>query len=143
MLNVAGSASLSMLLFVPPAMAIGLESIDFPALEAPSAPNASAQAQIDKLDAADDVFNNSSTLKDLLAKSETNKAKNRKAVADKYCYRQAELGIGDCGGLRYIPGMTKSGQQKPPKWLADFLGIKEEESDQKTMTLDDLLGPQD
>jgi hypothetical protein len=22
----------------------------------------------------------------------------------RYCYRQAELGIGDCGGLRYIPG---------------------------------------
>jgi hypothetical protein len=23
---------------------------------------------------------------------------------DKYCYRQAELGVGDCGGLRFIPG---------------------------------------
>lgn len=30
---------------------------------------------------------------------------------------QAELGVGDCGGLRYIPGMTKSGVQKRPEWL--------------------------
>jgi hypothetical protein len=26
----------------------------------------------------------------------------------RYCYRQAELGVGDCGGLKYIPGMTKA-----------------------------------
>ena len=34
----------------------------------------------------------------------------KKAIANKYCYRQAELGIGDCGGLRLIPGMTSSGK---------------------------------
>lgn len=30
------------------------------------------------------------------------------ALHYRYCYRQAELGIGDCGGLRYIPGMVIS-----------------------------------
>ena len=44
------------------------------------------------------------TLRRLLEQSAANKEKNRKAVADKYCYRQAEIGVGDCGGLRYIPG---------------------------------------
>jgi hypothetical protein len=29
--------------------------------------------------------------------------------------RQAELGVGDCGGLRYIPGLTESGKQKTPQ----------------------------
>ena len=24
--------------------------------------------------------------------------------SDKYCYRQAEIGVGDCGGLRFLPG---------------------------------------
>jgi hypothetical protein len=52
----------------------------------------------------------------LLAQSEANKAKNKRAIQDKYCYRQAELGIGDCGGLRLIPGMTDSGKQETPQW---------------------------
>ena len=55
-------------------------------------------------------------LQRLLAQSEANRAKNQKAVEEKYCYRQAELGIGDCGGLRLIPGMTDSGKQETPQW---------------------------
>ncbi len=56
--------------------------------------------------------------------------------------RQAELGIGDCGGLRYIPGMTESGKQKTPKWLADLLGIElPSEPEDGAMTLKELLGP--
>jgi hypothetical protein len=31
---------------------------------------------------------------------------------DKYCYRQAEIGVGDCGGLRYIPGERVWTQQR-------------------------------
>lgn len=76
------------------------------------------------LSAVEDNFEQSPTLKALLAKSEANKAKNKKAIADKYCYRQAELGIGDCGGLRLIPGFTESGKQKTPEWLAKMLGME-------------------
>lgn len=38
--------------------------------------------------------------------------------------RQAELGVGDCAGLRLIPGATKSGLQKRPEWMESlpFLG---------------------
>jgi hypothetical protein len=42
----------------------------------------------------------------------------------RYCYRQAELGIGDCGGLNLVPGMTKNGKQKSPEWLQSLLGVK-------------------
>lgn len=59
----------------------------------------------------------------------------------RYCYRQAELGIGDCGGLRYIPGMTKSGKQKTPKWLSDALGVEQPPATEgQGKTLADLLG---
>ena len=37
---------------------------------------------------------------------------------------QAELGVGDCGGLRYIPGMTKSGVQERPEWMNKLLGLE-------------------
>ena len=56
-------------------------------------------------------------IKGLLAKSESNREQRDKALREKYCYRQAELGIGDCAGLRLIPGATKSGVQKRPEWL--------------------------
>ena len=49
------------------------------------------------------------TLRRLLEQSAANKEKNKKAVQDKYCYRQAEIGVGDCGGLRYIPGESHKG----------------------------------
>ena len=59
----------------------------------------------------------------------------------RYCYRQAELGVGDCGGLRFIPGMTKNGKQKTPKWLEDVLGVQQPEVEGQGKTLADLLGP--
>lgn len=40
---------------------------------------------------------------------------------------QAELGVGDCGGLRYIPGMTKSGVQKRPEWMDKLFGMEGQE----------------
>ena len=36
--------------------------------------------------------------------------------------RQAEMGVGDCSGLRLIPGATKSGIQKKPEWLEKLVG---------------------
>jgi hypothetical protein len=35
------------------------------------------------------------------------------------------MGVGDCAGLRLIPGMTDSGKQKMPAWLAEKLGVKD------------------
>ncbi|PNH09224.1 hypothetical protein TSOC_004189 [Tetrabaena socialis] len=66
----------------------------------------------------------------LLERSEANKAKNKKEIQNKYCFRQAELGIGDCGGLRFIPGLTEKGKQETPQWLADLLGVEVPPSNQ-------------
>jgi hypothetical protein len=60
---------------------------------------------------------------------------------NRYCYRQAELGIGDCGGLRLIPGMTKSGKQETPEWLQKVLGVEVPKVENQGKTLEDLLGP--
>lgn len=59
------------------------------------------------------------------------------------CCRQAELGIGDCGGLRLIPGMTKSGKQRTPQWLQDLLGVQltPEQQNPDEITIEKLLGP--
>ena len=54
------------------------------------------------LAAADQAYQASPLLKELKARSEANRASNRRAIEAKYCARQAELGIGDCGGLRYV-----------------------------------------
>lgn len=35
------------------------------------------------------------------------------------------MGVGDCSGLRLIPGATKSGKQKTPKLLGKLLGKEE------------------
>ena len=51
---------------------------------------------------------------------------NKKATLDKYCQRQGEMGVGDCGGLRFIPGATRNGVQKRPEWLENLLGSGEE-----------------
>jgi hypothetical protein len=63
-------------------------------------------------------------------------------VLFRYCYRQAELGIGDCGGLRLIPGMTKSGKQETPEWLQKVLGVEVPKVEGQGKTLADLLGPE-
>jgi hypothetical protein len=53
--------------------------------------------------------------------------------------RQAELGVGDCGGLRFIPGLTENGKQKTPQWLADLLGVEVPESAPPGQTLKGLI----
>jgi hypothetical protein len=37
------------------------------------------------------------------------------------------MGVGDCGGLRFIPGATQAGKQRTPDWLANLLGIPQPE----------------
>lgn len=68
------------------------------------------------------AFEQSEFLRNLKDRTTANKAKNKKDLEDKYCYRQAEMGVGDCAGLRLIPGATKSGKQQTPEWLANILG---------------------
>jgi hypothetical protein len=78
--------------------------------------------------AAEETFASSDLLRTMKERTAANAARNKKAIADKYCYRQAELGIGDCGGLRYVAGATKSGKQKTPKALLKLLGKSDEEA---------------
>ena len=79
--------------------------------------------------AAEEAFASSDLLRTLTERTAANAASNQKAITDKYCYRQAEMGIGDCGGLRYVAGATKSGKQKTPKWMLKALGKSDEESE--------------
>jgi hypothetical protein len=71
----------------------------------------------DKLSAAEDSFRQSPLLNELKARTEANRESRAKELRDKYCMRQAELGVGDCAGLRLIPGATKTGVQKRPDWM--------------------------
>ena len=47
--------------------------------------------------------------------------RRKKELAEKYCRRQAEDGVGDCAGLRLIPGATRSGKQETPALLKGVL----------------------
>jgi hypothetical protein len=113
-------------------VALGLESIATPLdrlpTPIPGAGGAGSTRQKAALAAADEAYESSDLLRSLKERSAANAARNRKAIQDKYCYRQAELGIGDCGGLRYVPGATKSGKQKTPKALLKLLGKSEDEA---------------
>ena len=42
------------------------------------------------------AFEGSDFLKGLRERSEANKEKNKKDIFNKYCQRQAEMGVGDC-----------------------------------------------
>ncbi|GBF90790.1 hypothetical protein Rsub_03091 [Raphidocelis subcapitata] len=115
----------------PSALPQRLAALGAALLVATAAPGARAEegmfagmsdAQRSKLEAAEQQFQGSETLKLLKERSDANRARNKKAITNKYCARQAELGVGDCGGLRFVPGMTKNGKQKTPEWLAKALG---------------------
>ena len=141
-LELCTAASVALILTSSPlALATGLESIDI--ISAPPVPEAwkeSVAAQKKSQMDDEERFKSSDTLKQLLEKSKANKDKNRRSVANKYCYRQAELGIGDCGGLNLIPGLTDSGKQQTPQWLADLLGVEVPKSAQSEgVTLKDLI----
>ena len=59
-------------------------------------------------------------MRSLKERTEQNKDQRKRDLLDLYCRRQAELGVGDCAGLRLIPGATKSGVQKRPEWLDEW-----------------------
>lgn len=52
----------------------------------------------------EEAFQSSDFLKTLKERSAANKDERRKELLNRYCYRQAEMGVGDCSGLRLIPG---------------------------------------
>ena len=111
--------------------ALGLESISIPALDKAVAASSSSSStstntplsrQAAALADADAAFESSELLRTLKERTAANAETNKKAITDKYCLRQSELGVGDCAGLRLIPGATKSGKQKTPKLLAKLIG---------------------
>ncbi|EFN56341.1 hypothetical protein CHLNCDRAFT_144809 [Chlorella variabilis] len=110
-----------------PAAATGIESIDLPQLQIPEALAQKKARNQDIIDSAEKSFQESDLLRTLKERSEANRGANKKALEDRYCMRQAELGVGDCGGLRLIPGMTKSGVQKRPEWMNSLFGMEEQE----------------
>lgn len=106
-----------------PAIASGLESIPLPDMSSPVSDSVNDLANQWKernqatLDAAESKFQQSDLLRQLKEKSEANRKQRDKDLKDKYCIRQAEMGVGDCAGLQLIPGATKNGVQKRPEWL--------------------------
>ncbi|GAB4817469.1 hypothetical protein N2152v2_004515 [Parachlorella kessleri] len=134
-----GLAGLGLLAAFPrAAAAAGIESRDSPlSFPLPGPPSEGRNRNQAALDSAEDTFQNSDLLKGLLEKSAANKGRYKKELQDRYCRRQAEIGVGDCGGLRYIPGMTKSGVQKRPEWMEKVLG--EEKKDIQLRLSDAVL----
>jgi hypothetical protein len=51
------------------------------------------------------------------------------------------MGVGDCAGLRFVPGATKSGKQKTPEFLSKILGTEGKELDYEASgkTVEELL----
>lgn len=109
--------------------AFGIDTLQsiFPDRDPKAAAGAVGSVSRKKLQDAEDAFQSSDLLKKLKEQTSTNSKRNKIDLQNKYCYRQAEMGIGDCGGLQLIPGMTKSGKQKTPNWLNKVLGVKEED----------------
>lgn len=102
--------------------ASGLESIDLPTIDQPDAYKQWRSKNQAVLDSAEDEFQNSELLKTLKARSDEMRDQRQKEMREKNCLRQAELGVGDCAGLRLIPGKTKSGVQEKPQWLKKLVG---------------------
>ena len=63
----------------------------------------------------------SDLLRTLRERSDANRGKHKQDLLDKYCQRQAEIGVGDCGGLRLIPGGPPA--RGPPRLAAATTAI--------------------
>ena len=98
--------------------AAGIERIDVPMPSGVTSEGRDRNQAV--IDAAEDTFQNSELLRSLKERTELKKDQRKKELQDRYCMRQAEIGVGDCGGLRLIPGATRSGVQERPEWLDDW-----------------------
>lgn len=93
--------------------ASGMESVQLPPIPEPGFLK---QLQDDKrkmYEGQDETFKNSSYLQELLKKSKDNAALHKKEIADKYCERGAEWGVGDCS----LMGMTQEQKENFMKVL--------------------------
>jgi hypothetical protein len=118
---VTAMAAVAVLLVEPrPLQAAGLERIDvpLPSVATTEGRERNRQAIAD----AEASFQESDLLRSLKEKTELHRDGRKKELLDTYCRRQAELGVGDCAGLRLIPGATKSGVQEKPQWLKNLVG---------------------
>ncbi|KAI3426212.1 hypothetical protein D9Q98_008588 [Chlorella vulgaris] len=123
LIGLAAAAALTAVYRPAPAAAAGIESIDLPSLDLSDAVTALKARNQGVLDSAEKTFQESDLLRTLKERSDANRGARKKELEDRYCRRQAELGVGDCGGLRLIPGMTKSGVQKRPEFLNEWFGL--------------------
>ncbi|KAG6599029.1 hypothetical protein SDJN03_08807, partial [Cucurbita argyrosperma subsp. sororia] len=100
--SIAFVASISLLMWPTPANAgflsgfSGIESVPGPQLPQIDFLNRFNEENQKKYAEADARFKSSPVLKELLERSKMNKEKNRQKIADKYCIRGAEWGVGDC-----------------------------------------------
>ncbi|CAM6122283.1 unnamed protein product [Calypogeia fissa] len=76
--------------------ATGLESFELPSIPTPEVLKKIQEANVAKYKAFDENFKKSPFLQELLKKSKENEEKHKKEIADKYCERGAEWGVGDC-----------------------------------------------
>ena len=74
------------------AKASGIESVPLPFLKDPRGATEAAKAKMEQEAAA---FEGSDFLRGLRERSALNRESNKKALLEKYCYRQAEMGVGD------------------------------------------------
>eukprot|EP00890_Picochlorum_soloecismus_P005720 jgi/Picsp_1/6149/NSC_03503-R1_protein len=120
--QILGLGSALSLILANRSEATGLESIELPPIPQPDGlKDWQARNQV-IVDSAEETFQNSDLLKNLKQKSDEKRDERKRELQDKYCRRQAELGVGDCAGLRLIPGATKSGVQEKPEWLKKLVG---------------------
>lgn len=82
----------------------GLESFELPSIPTPDVLKKIQEANVAKYKAFDENFKKSPFLQKLLQKSKENEVKNKKEIADKYCERGAEWGVGDCS----LVGMSQA-----------------------------------
>lgn len=76
--------------------ASGMESVELPSIPEPGFLKKIQDDKKKMYEGQDETFRTSSYLQELLKKSKENAAMHKKEIADKYCERGAEWGVGDC-----------------------------------------------
>ncbi|KAM7269817.1 hypothetical protein ACFE04_025314 [Oxalis oulophora] len=99
----------------------GLESIPGPQLPPINFLDRFNEENQKKYAEADAKFKQSPIIKELLERSKLNKQKNKQEIADKYCLRGAEWGVGDCSA----EGMTEEEKEKFIAMLKKKTGLNE------------------
>ncbi|KAG0565842.1 hypothetical protein KC19_7G017700 [Ceratodon purpureus] len=93
--------------------ASGMESVELPSIPEPDFLKKLQEGKKKMYENQDETFRTSSYLQELLKKSKDNAAMHKKEIADKYCERGAEWGVGDCS----LVGMTQAQKEEFMKVL--------------------------